>query len=85
MVKSPDRVAKGGAMSAERMSIRKVQEALRLRHALEMSCRAISATTAIGRTAAVEYLRRAAVIGVTCRCLTGSTTGSWSGDDTRRT
>ena len=72
-------------MSAERVSIRKVQEALRLRHALGMSCGAISAATVIGRTVAAEYVRRAVVIGVTCRCLTGSTTGSWSGDDTRRT
>ena len=52
-------------MSAERVSMRKVREALRLRHALGMSCRAISAATGIGRTAAAEYVRRAALIGIT--------------------
>ena len=52
-------------MSAERVSMRKVREALRLRHALGMSCRAISAATGIGRTAVAEYVRRAALIGIT--------------------
>ena len=45
--------------------MRKVHEVLRLKHALGMSCRAISAATGIGRSAAAEYIHRAAVIGLT--------------------
>ncbi len=45
--------------------MRKVREVLRLKHALGMSYRAISEATGIGRSAAAEYVHRAAVIGVT--------------------
>ena len=45
--------------------MRKVREVLRLKHALGMSYRAISEATGIGKTAAAEYVHRAAVIGVT--------------------
>ena len=52
-------------MPVERLSMRKVREVLRLKHALGMSYRAISEATGIGKTAAAEYVHRAAVIGVT--------------------
>jgi hypothetical protein len=52
-------------MPVERLSMRKVREVLRLKHALGMSYRAISEATGVGKTAAAEYVHRAAVIGVT--------------------
>ena len=52
-------------MPVERLSKRKEREVLRLKHALGMSYRAISEATGIGKTAAAEYVHRAAVIGVT--------------------
>ena len=52
-------------MPAERLSMRKVREVLRLKHALGMSYRAISTATGIGRSAAAEYIHRSAVIGLT--------------------
>ena len=52
-------------MPAERLSMRKVREVLRLKHVLGMSCRAISTATGIGRSAAAEYIHRATVIGLT--------------------
>ena len=52
-------------MPVERLWMRKVREVLRLEHALGMSYRAISEATGIGKTAAAEYVHRAAVIGVT--------------------
>jgi transposase len=45
--------------------MRKVREVLRLKHALGLSYRQIGAAAGIGRTAAAEYVRRAAVIGIT--------------------
>ena len=45
--------------------MRKVREVLRLKHGLGMSCRAISTATGIGRSAAAEYIHRAAVTGIT--------------------
>ena len=51
-------------MSAERMSMRKIREALRLTHALGMSRRLVGEATGIGKTAVGEYVRRAAVAGL---------------------
>ncbi len=52
-------------MPAERAPMRKVREVLRLRHALGVSERQIATTVGIGRSTVAEYLRRAAVIGIT--------------------
>src|SRR5437879_13086059 len=51
-------------MPAERLSMRKVREVLRLRHTLEMSLRQISEATGVGKTVVGEYVRRAGVIGI---------------------
>jgi transposase len=45
--------------------MRKVREVLRLRHAFGVSERQIAITTGLSRSAVGEYLRRAAVIGIT--------------------
>ena len=45
--------------------MRKVREVLRLRHALSLSYREISEALGVGKTAAGEIVRRAAVIGLT--------------------
>jgi hypothetical protein len=42
-------------MAAERLSMRKVREVLRLKHALGMSYRRISAATGVGKTQAADY------------------------------
>ena len=52
-------------MPAERLSMRKVREVLRLKHAHGMSYRKISEATGVGKTQASEYVRRATVAGVT--------------------
>jgi hypothetical protein len=52
-------------MPAERLSMRKVREVLRLKHACGASERVIARSVGIGRTAIGEYIRRAAVIGIT--------------------
>jgi transposase len=52
-------------MPAERAPMRKVREVLRLRHALGVSERQIAITIGISRSTVGEYLRRAAVIGIT--------------------
>ncbi len=52
-------------MPAERAPMRKVREVLRLRHALGVSERQIALTTGLSRSTVGEYLRRAAVIGIT--------------------
>ena len=52
-------------MPAERAPMRKVREVLRLRHALGVSERQIAVTVGISRSTIGEYLRRAAVIGIT--------------------
>src|ERR1700680_5290655 len=52
-------------MPAERLSMRKVRDVLRLKHTLGMSFRQISEATGIGKTVAGEYVRRAGVIGIT--------------------
>ena len=52
-------------MPAERAPMRKVREVLRLRHALGVSERQIAITIGLSRSTVGEYLRRAAVIGIT--------------------
>jgi Sigma-70, region 4 len=52
-------------MPAERLSMRKVREVLRLKHALGLSYREISEATGVGKTVVKEYIRRAEVIGIT--------------------
>ncbi|MFZ0837844.1 MAG: IS21 family transposase [Xanthobacteraceae bacterium] len=52
-------------MPAERAPMRKVREVLRLRHALGVSERQIAITVGVSRSTVGEYLRRAAVIGIT--------------------
>jgi hypothetical protein len=52
-------------MLAERAPMRKVREVLRLRHALGVSERQIAITIGISRSTVGEYLRRAAVVGIT--------------------
>jgi transposase len=51
-------------MPAERVSMRKIRDALRLTHALGMSRRRVGEATGIGKTAVGEYVRRAAVVGL---------------------
>jgi transposase len=51
-------------MPAERVSMRKIREVLRLTHALGMSRRLVGEATGIGKTAVGEYVRRAAVVGL---------------------
>jgi len=51
-------------MPAERLSMRKVREVLRLKHALGMSYRKISEATGVGKTQAAEYVRRAEASGI---------------------
>ena len=52
-------------MPAERAPMRKVREVLRLRHAIGVSERQIAVTIGVSRSTVGEYLRRAAVIGIT--------------------
>ena len=52
-------------MPAGRLLMRQVREVLRLKHACGASERQIATSVGIGRTAVGEYLRRAAVIGIT--------------------
>ncbi len=52
-------------MPAERLSMRKVREVLRLKYACRASERVIARSMGIGRTAVGEYIRRAAVVGIT--------------------
>jgi hypothetical protein len=52
-------------MPAERLSMRKVREVLRLKYALGMSYRRISAASGAGKTQAADYVRRAALAGIT--------------------
>src|SRR5437588_75230 len=49
-------------MPAERLSIRKVRDVLRLKHTLGMSLRQISEATGVGKTVVGEYVRRAGVL-----------------------
>ena len=50
-------------MPAERVSMRKIRDVLRLTHALGMSRRLVGEATGIGKTAVGEYVRRAALAG----------------------
>lgn len=52
-------------MPTERLPMRKVREVLRLKHACGASDRLIAQSLGIGRTTVGEYLRRAAVVGMT--------------------
>lgn len=52
-------------MPAGRLLMRQVQEVLRLKHACGASERQIATSVGIGRMVVGEYLRRAAVIGIT--------------------
>src|SRR5260221_13355722 len=52
-------------MPAERLSMRKVRDVLRLKHTLGMSLRQISEATGVGKTVIGEYVRRARGIGIT--------------------
>src|SRR5258708_37410848 len=52
-------------MPAERLSMRKVRDVLRLKHTLGMSFRQISEATGVGKTVIGEYVRPAGVIGIT--------------------
>jgi hypothetical protein len=45
--------------------MRKVREVLRLKHAVGLTYREISAATGVGKTAVYEYIRRAEAIGIT--------------------
>ena len=51
-------------MPGTKVSMRKVREVLRLKHALGMSERLIAEAVGVGKTAVGEYLRRARVIGL---------------------
>ncbi len=52
-------------MPAERLSMRKIREVLRLRHACGASMRTIARSVDVGHSTVAEYLRRTAVIGIT--------------------
>ena len=52
-------------MPAQRLPMRKVREVLRLKHAAGASERHIAASLGISRSTVAEYLRRAAVVGIT--------------------
>src|SRR5450756_1137850 len=51
-------------MPAERLSMKKIRDVLRLTHAMGMSRRLVGEATGIGKTAVGEYVRRAAVAGL---------------------
>ena len=52
-------------MPAQRLPMRQVRELLRLKHAAGASERHIAASLGISRSTVAEYLRRAAVVGIT--------------------
>ena len=52
-------------MPAQRLQMRQVREVLRLKHAAGASERHIAASLGISRSTVAEYLRRAAVVGIT--------------------
>jgi hypothetical protein len=70
-------------MPAERVSMRKIREALRLTHAMGMSRRLVGEATGIGKTAVGEYVRRAAAVSAG-RSRTRSMMPRWSGGCFRR-
>ena len=50
-------------MPAERVSMRKIRDVLRLTHAMGMSRRLVGEATGIGKSAVGDYVRRAAIAG----------------------
>ena len=52
-------------MPAERAPMRKIREALRLKHALGLSERLVAMSVGVSRSTVAEYLRRAGVVGIT--------------------
>ena len=64
-------------MPAERVSMRKIRDVLRLTHALGMSRRLVGEATGIGKTAVGEYVRRAAVAGLSWPIPERSMMPSW--------
>ena len=55
----------GRSDAAERAPMRKIREALRLKHALGLSERQIAMSVGVSRSTVAEYLRRAGVVGIT--------------------
>ena len=51
-------------MPAERVSMKKIRDVLRLTFELKMSRRRVSEATGIGRTAVTDYVQRAAAAGL---------------------
>ena len=51
-------------MPAERVSMKKIRDVLRLTFELRMSRRKVSAATGIGRTAVTDYVQRAGAAGL---------------------
>src|SRR5271165_3917394 len=51
-------------MPAERVSMKKIRDVLRLTHAMGMSLRLVGEATGIGKTAVGDYVRRAAIAGI---------------------
>jgi transposase len=51
-------------MPAERVSMRKIRDVLRLTHAMGMSRRVVGEVTGIGKTAVGDYVRRASTVGL---------------------
>ena len=52
-------------MPAERAPMRKIREALRLKHTLGLSERLVAVSVGVSRSTVAEYLRRAGVVGIT--------------------
>ena len=52
-------------MPAERLSMRKAREVLRLKWALKLSARRVAGSLAMGRSTVAEYLQRAVAAGLT--------------------
>src|SRR2546421_5649584 len=52
-------------MPAERAPMRKIREALRLKHALGLSERLVAMSVGVSRSTVAEYRRRASVVGIT--------------------
>src|SRR4051812_25495627 len=57
--------SKGSAMPAERLPMRQVREVLRLKYLCGQSGHRIAVVVGISRYTVAEYLRRAAVVGIT--------------------
>ena len=51
-------------MPAQRLSMRKITEVLRLRHSLKLTHRQIAASTGVARSSIVDYLARAEAAGL---------------------